>query len=149
MWPFCFTFLINFLFPPSPFGGFVQFRGSPLPCPGKLWEAGRSCAKAAGMAAVECLRRDEKHRSPSGDSGPPSSCLGLEQVTVLGNGALFQCQIHGDLAFPEHRRCKAAPRAQHHSPLHVTAHPPGTPPQDGPACAASTAPQSSQAQDLP
>lgn len=104
---------------------------------------------AVGMAAGKGLRRDEKHRSRSGDSGPPSSCLGLEQVTVLGNGALFQCQIHGALAFPEHRRCKAAPRARHHSSLHVTAQPPGTPPQDGPARAAVTALQSSQEQDSP
>lgn len=64
---------------------------------------------AVGMAALKCLRRDEKHHSCLGDSGPPSSCLGLEQVTVLGNEALFQCQIHDALAFPEHRRCKAAP----------------------------------------
>lgn len=102
-----------------------------------------------GMAAVKCLRRDEKHRSCLGNSGPPSSCLGLEQVTILGNGALFQCRIHGALAFPEHGDVKLLPE-QSTTPLPTSQLSVlGPPPQDGPACAAFPALQSSQAQYLP
>lgn len=94
-----------------------------FPIPQSPGEAGMSSADVHGwavaMAVVKHFKRDLKHCSCSGGSGPPSSWSGLKQVIALGNGALLSCQMHGALAFPEHVRCKPLTRAWH-TPVPIT-----------------------------